>query len=122
MRLFLSLAATAIAAIMLLAACNSTEQQRAAGNANTNTAGPAPNPNTPASQSAPATPSDGVRRVTPAELKQAVDSGSAIIVDVRGASAYETAHIKGARWIPTDQVLAKAEELPRDKMIVTYCS
>jgi 3-mercaptopyruvate sulfurtransferase SseA len=68
------------------------------------------------------TQSDGVRRITPAEARAAALQGKAIIVDVRGEDSYNAGHIKGARWINLNDIGARASELPRDKMIITYCS
>jgi 3-mercaptopyruvate sulfurtransferase SseA len=65
---------------------------------------------------------DGVRRVTPVEARDLVAQGKAIIVDVRGESSYNAGHVKGARWISMDEIGARIGELPRDKMIITYCS
>ena len=67
-------------------------------------------------------PGDGARRITPAEARTALDKDEAIIVDVRGESSYEAGHVKGARLIPYSDLLARIDELPRDKMIITYCS
>lgn len=36
-------------------------------------------------------------------------------------AAAEQGHIKGAKLIPAADMLAHVDELPRDKMIVTYC-
>jgi len=49
-------------------------------------------------------------------------SNSALIIDVRGESAYKDGHIKGARQIPYAEIVAHVDELPRDKTIATYCS
>jgi rhodanese-related sulfurtransferase len=65
---------------------------------------------------------DGVHRISPAQLREAVLNGKAVIVDVRGADSYSAGHIKGARLIPVNEIEARAGELPRNKMIVTYCS
>lgn len=65
---------------------------------------------------------DGVRRISPAQLRTAVLSGRAVIVDVRGADSYNAGHIKGARLIPLNEIEARVGELPRNKMIVTYCA
>jgi hypothetical protein len=65
---------------------------------------------------------DGVRRITPEEARQAVESGKAIIVDVRDEASYKAGHVKGARWILADDIGSRIKELPRDKMIITYCS
>ncbi|HWT02955.1 MAG TPA: rhodanese-like domain-containing protein [Pyrinomonadaceae bacterium] len=65
---------------------------------------------------------DGVRRVTPAEARAAVEKGQAVIVDVRGEDSFKAGHIKGALWIPVGDIAARAGELPRGKTIITYCS
>ena len=65
--------------------------------------------------------SDGVKPVTTIEtvMRWKIE---AIIVDVRGDVPYKQNHIKGSISIPLEQVAARVKELPRDKMIVTYCS
>jgi 3-mercaptopyruvate sulfurtransferase SseA len=98
-------------ALILLAACNSNEQTPV------KTANP-PQQSTPA----PPPPGDNARRITPAELKTAIASNSAIIVDVRGEVAYKAGHIKGSRQIPYADIVAHVDELPKDKTIATYCS
>ena len=71
---------------------------------------------------AAAAPSDGVRRVTVSELNEALEKGEAVAVDVRGSVDYDLGHIKGARSVPLGLVAERAKELPRDKLIVTYCA
>ena len=68
------------------------------------------------------TQSDGVRRIAPADARAAVDQGRAIIIDVRGEESYNAGHVKGARWINLNDIGSRTSELPRDKMIITYCS
>ncbi len=65
---------------------------------------------------------DGVRRITVEELRAALEKGTAIVIDVRGEDQYKEGHIKGARWIPADRMASHAKELPKDKLIVLYCS
>ena len=65
-------------------------------------------------------PEDGVPRITAIEAHDAFEKGKAIIVDVRSESSYRIGHIQGALWMP--DVAARTKELPRDKMIITYCS
>ena len=65
---------------------------------------------------------DGVRRITPEEARHALDTGKAIIVDVRDEGAYKAGHAKGALWIPVNEIESRIKELPRDKMIIAYCS
>ena len=122
MRLLYSLSAAVLLAVLVLAACNSTENKgNKAGdsrNSSNNSAARVPTP----PPSGHVAPSDGVKRVTTIETRDAVEKGEAIIVDVRGDAAYNQSHIKGSISVPGDQVEARLDQLPRDKMIVTYCS
>jgi predicted sulfurtransferase len=65
---------------------------------------------------------DGARRVTTDELDAMLKDGTAIVVDVRNQAAYDLGHIRGARLIPANEIVNHINELPRDKMIVTYCA
>jgi rhodanese-like protein len=114
MRLFASLAVGMLAALIFLA-CNSTDKTTS------NSPAVVANPNRPApAQVKP--PNDGVRRITTVELKDLLAKGQAVVVDVRNEAAYNIAHIKGAKLIPTNEFLGRLGELPRDKIVVTYCS
>lgn len=65
---------------------------------------------------------DGARRVTADELEKMLKNNEAIVVDVRNQASYDVGHIPGAKLIPAGEILNHLNELPRDKMIVTYCS
>jgi hypothetical protein len=65
---------------------------------------------------------DGIARITPASAREAVEKGRAVIVDVRSEDSYNAGHVKGARWINLNEIEARVKDLPRDKMIITYCS
>ena len=43
-------------------------------------------------------------------------------MDVRSQDAYDLGHIPGAKLIPLDEIANRTKELPKDKLIVTYCS
>ena len=78
---------------------------------------------TPPKPASTATPyPDGARRITIEELDVLIKEGKAYIVDVRTQDAFDLAHIPGSVLIPTNEITARAKELPRDKTIVTYCS
>jgi 3-mercaptopyruvate sulfurtransferase SseA len=66
--------------------------------------------------------SDGARRITVLAAREAVDKGQAIVIDVRSEESYNAGHVKGARWINLNEIEARIKELPRDKIIITYCS
>ena len=123
MRLFISLSAAMILAIAALTACNSTDGSGSGTSAAKTKASPSATtkPPAPATQPSPQQ-GDGVRRVTTTELKEALDKGTAVVIDVRIDEQYKAGHIKGALHIPEAEIAARASELPRDKMIVTYCS
>ena len=95
-----------VAAAVVLAACNAID----------NTA------NTKSVSGADTVYADGARRVTADELDTMLKNGQAIVVDVRDQASYDRGHIPGATLIPAGQILNHVNELPRDKMIVTYCS
>lgn len=65
-----------------------------------------------------------VPRVSPAGAKAALDSGEAIIVDVRSTDAYAASHIKGAISISLDRLEAAPASfnLKKDQWIITYCT
>ena len=65
---------------------------------------------------------DGARRVTIEELEALMKDGKAFVVDVRSQDAYNVSHIPGAKLIPSAEVVNHINELPRDKIVVTYCS
>lgn len=97
-----------LVAVVILAACNAADDA----------AKKAPTPETlPGVAHA-----DGVNRVTPAELEGLIQNGRAFVVDVRNQDAYDMGHIPGAKLIPAGEVLNHVSELPRDKIIVTYCA
>lgn len=109
MRLLTYSIAFLLAAVLLMA-CNASNTQVA-----TKTSPPKP-ANT-------ATPyPDGVRRVTIDELEALTKEGKAFVVDVRSEDAYNAGHIPGAKLIPLDDIGTRFKELPREKLIITYCS
>ena len=99
---------TALAVASLLTACGLIHS-KTSQNANTPNANATPYP-------------DGARRVTIAELETMIKDGSAVVIDVRNEDAYNAGHIPGSKLIPSGEILNHLKELPRDKLIVTYCS
>ena len=106
MRPLISFLAFGVLTVAILTACNSAEWKNAK--------------ELPAS-SAP-TPGDGVRRVTVAELKNLIDRNEVLVIDVRNQVSYDAGHIPGSRLIPEVEVKNHAAGMPKDKLVVTYCS
>jgi predicted sulfurtransferase len=61
-------------------------------------------------------------RIVAEDLKRLVGKGEAVIVDVRGQSAWDYSHIDGAVHIPLSDLQARLKELPKDKLIACYCT
>lgn len=95
-------------AALMFAACNAADTKVV------NNAPPARAPSPPHS--------DGVRRITTAELETLMNEGKAFVVDVRSQDAYDMGHIPGSILIPAGDIHTQLDKLPRDKMIVTYCA
>jgi predicted sulfurtransferase len=110
MRIISSCLAIGILGLLVLTACNSAEQK--AGSSK---------PVAAANPAAQAT-SDGVRRITPVELHDLLAKNQAVVIDVRNEASYNAGHIRGAKLIPEAEVANHSSELPKDKLIVTYCS
>lgn len=63
-----------------------------------------------------------IPRVSLEDTKAAFDAGSAIVVDVRSAEAYQGSHIAGAINIPLDELESRLGELDQAQWIITYCT
>jgi 3-mercaptopyruvate sulfurtransferase SseA len=65
-----------------------------------------------------------VPRVPAEEAKAALDSGAAIIVDVRSPSDFEESHIAGAVSVPLVEIERDLTSVPlhKDQWIITYCT
>ncbi len=74
------------------------------------------------SSQSPSPPADNARRITAADAYKLYEKGNVLIIDTRTEAAYKESHIKGAILVPVSEVAAKVNDLPHDKMIVTYCT
>lgn len=63
-----------------------------------------------------------IPRVSIEDTEAALESGSAIMLDVRSADAYAGSHIFGAVNIPLAELEARLGELDPDQWIITYCT
>lgn len=63
-----------------------------------------------------------VRSINVHDLKARLDAGDNIVVlDVRDPHEWEISEIKGSLRIPKSQVVARANEIPRDKEVIVQC-
>jgi rhodanese-related sulfurtransferase len=65
-----------------------------------------------------------VPRISVSDAKAALDSGQAILVDVRSADAYASGHAAGAVSIPLENFENNIGSLSLEKSqwIITYCT
>jgi 3-mercaptopyruvate sulfurtransferase SseA len=109
MRFYLSITSFAILGAIVLAGCT------AAGNRVTRI-------QQPGTTSTPTTYADGARRITTVELQDLIKKKEVFVVDVRNEASFNAGHIPGSKLIPSGEILNHLDELPKDKLIVTYCS
>ena len=119
-------------ASLLIAACGSAPEKLVPSPAPLEAIQPGyPNPTegqtssypNPVAGSIPLTEAD-VPRISVEEAKAAIDSGQAILVDVRSADAYAAGHAAGAVSISLDKFENSIGDLSLDKeqWIITYCT
>ena len=69
----------------------------------------------------PPAPADEVPRITPQELKAALDAGRpVVVVDVRSREAFDEKHIEGAISVPSAELEQRLAELPKSADVVLY--
>ena len=114
MRAFILMIAVSLLAVLV--ACNSQEAYRS-GNPAQRTQAPQTSPPAQAPNS-----TTTARRITADELHRLWQKDEVLIVDTRLEPAFKQGHIRGAILIPTNEFASRADELPKSKMIVTYCT
>ena len=84
---------------------------------------PIPQPQAAAPAAAPAAATqETARRISATETLQALAKGEAVLVDVRPKDSYDASHAQGAISIPLSDIGSRAGELPKNKLVITYCT
>ena len=106
--------------VFVLSACSAQPTQAQPTSAPATTVEPV---FTQSSVDLPQTDAD-VPRVSIEEAKAALDSGAAVIVDVRSPSDFEASHVAGAISVPLGQIERDLANVPltKDQWIITYCT
>lgn len=60
--------------------------------------------------------------VGPHEAREEVEAGRAVILDVRSDESWQSGHVPNALHIPRKELPNRLKELPRNKILVAYCS
>ena len=63
-----------------------------------------------------------ILRIGLADAKTALDSSSAVFVDVRSADSYAQSHVPGALSIPLNLLPTRMKELKPTDWIIPYCT
>lgn len=61
-------------------------------------------------------------RISIADAKAAFDRGEITLIDVRTVEQFAASHIPGSLQIPLPRIEGEIPYLPKDKLVVTYCS
>jgi DNA-binding transcriptional ArsR family regulator len=64
---------------------------------------------------------DDTEAIDTAELRRRLGDGDTVVLDVRPAAEFESAHLPGAVSIPLEELAGRIAELPPDAEIVAYC-
>jgi len=108
MRLVISFFVLSLLVAVVQSGCNSAEQKKSTW---------------PVASASPApAAADGARRISVSELKDLIAKNQAVVIDVRNEASYNAGHIHGAKLIPEAEIPNHLSEMPKDKLIVTYCS
>ena len=67
-------------------------------------------------------PGEPYYRISVDEANELFGDDDVAFVDVRRPDEYAAGHIKEAMFIPVDDVLARIEELPKDKKLLFICA
>jgi 3-mercaptopyruvate sulfurtransferase SseA len=80
-------------------------------------------PSSTVSGGLPQTEAD-VPRISVEEAAAALQSGEAVVLDVRSTEAFQASHIPGAFSIPLDEIESNPTglNLDKDEWIITYCT
>jgi hydroxyacylglutathione hydrolase len=62
-----------------------------------------------------------IPQIGPGDLRESLVHHGVTLVDVRGQTEFDAAHIPGARHIPLGYLADRLDELPRDRPIVLQC-
>ena len=105
-----------VVTILAAAIVSAFSRQRAA------TASPGGTVSTALPQATQPLPYPDVPRISVSETADQLAQGDVVLVDVRSKASYDKAHAAGSVSIPEEEVASRLDELPRDRLLVLYCT
>jgi hypothetical protein len=76
----------------------------------------------PVSAAIPSSASGSIARIDAGTLRQRIDRGEVVVIDVRDIDSYTASHIAGAIHIPLSRIEGELPWLRGSKPIITYCT
>ncbi|HWO94342.1 MAG TPA: rhodanese-like domain-containing protein [Dehalococcoidia bacterium] len=67
-------------------------------------------------------PQEPFTRISIDEAEEILRGDNVALIDVREPHEYEEGHLPGAKLLPVNSVLQRADELPKDKDLVFVCA
>jgi hydroxyacylglutathione hydrolase len=67
-------------------------------------------------------PGEPYTRISAKEAYEALKGGGAVAIDVRREDEYKAGHVKGALWIPVDDIIPRFDELPGEGKLLFICA
>ena len=64
---------------------------------------------------------DPAHELTPAQVREALDKGDIVLIDVREPYEWDAGHIPGTTHIELERLASRAETVPTDRPIVFMC-
>src|SRR5947207_13580094 len=64
---------------------------------------------------------DPAHELTPAQVKEALDKGDIVLIDIREPYEWEAGRIPGAKHIELERLAGRADELPKDRPVIFQC-
>ncbi len=66
-------------------------------------------------------PGEPYTRISAEEADEMINAGGAVVIDVRGDDEYASGHVKGALWIPVDDVIPRFDDIPTEDKLLFIC-
>lgn len=111
---------------LAVSACAPLSTERAADNSADSRANAQATPTSAASPRAATPPQQvpypNVARISLADAKKAYDAGLAVLVDTHSPEMFANERIEASINMPFNEVESYLSKMPKDKMIITYCS
>lgn len=64
---------------------------------------------------------DALEAVDATTLRARLERGDVVVLDVRPADEYTSAHVAGAVSVPIDELERRLSQIPRDRQVIAYC-